>query len=274
MTTNRAVRGDEAAHASSSHSPPPRHEYKFLVPAEHVARLREAVRPWCDPDRHGSAAGGYAIQSLYLDSHGLATYHAKQDRHLDRFKLRVRSYGDGTGEPIFLEVKRKVGDVVYKTRSLVPLPVARAVLTGQAPPTARPAPDVLDFAARVALLGAVPMALVRYRREAWIGALDPYARVTFDTRIRGGRAEPDGSLGPQGWRAIDEATATGATRSAVVLELKFPQAAPAWMASLARRLELWRVGFSKYCRAVDRVVHQLPPASPRVPSVLSGVHGA
>lgn len=229
--------------------PPARHEYKYLVRPSRLAALREAIRPYCRLDRHGlgTADGSYTVHSLYLDSPDLACYWAKHNRARDRYKLRIRTYAQGA-PPYFLEVKRKVDDLVLKTRWTLGEDELSALLDGRAPRGALP-PGGWEFMLRRWRLAASPVAAVRYRREAWVGTLDPYARITFDRRIEVAEAQGDGALAGS-WQAIDHPLASRTTRSLVVLELKFPEAAPRWMAHLVRRFELLRVGFSKYCEGV------------------------
>ena len=39
-----------------------------------------------------------------------------------------------------------------------------------------------------------------------------------------------------------------------LLELKFPRIAPLWMRQLTDKLEMMRVGYSKYCQAIESML--------------------
>lgn len=83
-----------------------------------------------------------------------------------RFKLRIRSYGDGDG-PVKLEVKRKLRDIIYKTSATVS-------------PDGWSAAELLQL---VESVRALPRILVRYERLAFSSVVDSYVRVTFDRRM-------------------------------------------------------------------------------------------
>lgn len=72
-------------------------ELKYLIDEVVADRIRRQVSGVCSADRRrtpGRRAGskGYATNSLYLDSPGLAFHEAKERSDLGRVKLRVRAY--------------------------------------------------------------------------------------------------------------------------------------------------------------------------------------
>lgn len=230
-----------------------RYEYKYLVPTERVGQLREAVEPYCRLDKHGASSsdGSYSISSLYFDTPDYLTYWTKKHRHLERFKLRVRTYGEQSEGPVFFEVKRKVDDVIIKDRYWVDRNSWRELIeSGEA----EWGDQAHSFLYRLRSLGARPSVLVRYRREAWVGIYDQYSRFTLDHHII---VQPPAGLDlngdPSAWRGVDHPQDTNYYRSLIVLELKFPSLIPSWMVSLVRRFQLLRRGFSKYCNGIDAV---------------------
>jgi len=257
------------ADGSPELKPIERYEYKYLIPERWTAPLVAAVAPYCEPDRYlrpGDTTSGYAIHGLYLDSPGGFCYRAKKNRDLDRFKLRIRTYDlDPSAGPLFLEVKRKGGDRVLKPRGTIPWSRLPGLLEEIPLPAGGPPTDPVDRFTRLArTISARPALLVRYQRVALVGVLDPYARVTFDRRIQVQPAAGwslDGD--PRQWQAIDT-PATLTSYSPVVLELKFAAAIPAWMASIVRRFELTRGGYSKYCRGVEAIHGQQAPGQESV----------
>jgi hypothetical protein len=235
---------------------PARYEHKYVVPEELVPALRGAIRPYCELDPHGAAAPGgrYVIRSLYLDTWSRDLYRLAVDGRPSRLKLRVRVYGAADGPErgsVFLEVKRKERGLVLKARARVPAAGWVERLLGPAPADAGPAER--RFRDELAGRGLRPTLLVRYEREAWVGTVERYARVTFDGRIACAPA-PEWSLAapPAAWRAMDDrATLRGPPR-ATVLELKCERDVPGWMCRLVERFGLRKVGVSKYCRGVER----------------------
>ncbi|MFY0537511.1 VTC domain-containing protein [Nannocystis pusilla] len=96
-------------------------EYKYLIDGVTAARLRAAIRPFCDIDPYAgrSPGGRYTIESLYLDSPLMGLYWANEHEQVDRIKMRVRGYAESPGSPVFFEVKRRINDVITKTRGRV-----------------------------------------------------------------------------------------------------------------------------------------------------------
>ncbi|MCA8957263.1 MAG: polyphosphate polymerase domain-containing protein [Planctomycetes bacterium] len=225
-----------------------RYECKYLISQAQAVEVRRAIRPHTEPDSHGRDRPGfiYPVCSLYVDSPDLRLHRQTQDGICDRYKLRIRGYDDDPEHPLFVEIKSRRNTVVTKARC----PLRREHL-----PAAlglAPLPDgghgakqsvLVEFVARVRALGAVPMTLVRYEREAYQGLFDDGHRLTMDFDIRSRRVfEPCVEVGAGTWDLV--------SANAVVLELKFNDRLPGWMAALIRRLGLDRTSYSKYGHSV------------------------
>jgi SPX domain protein involved in polyphosphate accumulation len=232
---------------------PDRHELKYVIPEWKVDHVREAIRPFCALDRHCEQAAGhqYVIESLYLDTPDRDLYRVSRERRAERFKLRVRRYGDA-GDQVFLEVKRKDRGMIRKLRARVPARGWAARLEGPLPFDA--SREEHDFRARMARWLLLPTVLVRYEREAWVSTIDEYARVTFDRRlVCQARPTWDFEADPCAWNPIDHGDALKRVEAGVVLELKCTVDAPRWMAHVVESLGLRRMGVSKYCNGVESV---------------------
>lgn len=229
-----------------------RYELKYRLPPDAVDAVRAVVARYCRPDEEGDG-GSYTISSLYLDTADRRLYRETIDQAPRRFKLRVRRYVDG---PVFLETKRRLKDVVRKSRAAVPATAWPALLHDPAVESElRLGPEVTAFVNRILRYRAEPAVVVRYQREAWVSRLDDYGRVTFDSRLT--CSAPDGwtvpiADGPQ-WVPFDAPSRFALPISGVVLELKCTAAVPSWMIDLARRFGLRREGFSKYGRALESI---------------------
>ena len=225
-------------------------ELKYLVDEAQAARIRADLEGLCDADREGGAS--YGLMSLYLDSPALAFHRAKLENAHDRFKLRVRAY-EGGG-PVFLEVKRKTGDVIRKKRVAVDADGWEDAAAGYGAPLgggARSQAILDEFSRLQALTGAVPRLLVHYLREAWASNVDRYARVTFDRAIRVQDVSSFTLEGePDAWHPVDGPSLGVGTTSPVILELKCESRLPSWMVALVRRHELVHTAFSKYSNGI------------------------
>lgn len=233
-----------------------RYEYKYLIPERLVKPIRQTAQTFCTPDEHADADGSYTIRSLYFDTDRFQLYWANEREQADRFKLRVRTY-PGKKAPVFLEVKRRVYDVILKTRSAVPADKWRGIVEGTLPPSAAYGGKAGKRAAEFFVIKVMrhhirPKMLVEYDREAYESTIDDYARLTFDRRVRcQSMHELSLEADPKRWRPIDNPAKTMTIEPICVLELKFENVPPSWMVKMVRRLDLMRFSFSKYCYSVD-----------------------
>lgn len=249
-----------------------RREYKFLIDRATAAAVRAAIRPFCvlDPFAGGSPMHTYTIETLYLDTADLSLFWANDHEQVDRVKMRVRRYADKPGSPVFLEVKRRINDVISKSRGKL-LPAAWAGLLAD---PAAPIPPTIVGKDRAAVerflaihrsMHLRPFTLVRYQREPWMSTIDDYARVTFDTWIQAHTVdsltfEPDGGR----WRALDDAVLQRTRDSLVVLELKFTRHVPLWLVNIARGLGLVRGAYSKYGNSIRAFYQPMDVRNPRL----------
>ena len=237
-----------------------RREYKYLVSEDTAERIRRHIAGFCVVDPHAADTGGrYVIDTLYLDTPRLDTYFATIDDASDRYKLRIRTYPSaGSGGPVFLEVKRRVSDSIIKTRGWFPGDWPR-LLDGDASALAQIAPKnrraIDNFLCHHRYLPFAPAALVRYEREPYFSLVDDYARVTFDRSLA---FQPASQLNlipsDERWTYVDDAGSQRSgydARSAVLLELKFTNVVPHWMRRMVHTLDLQRLAFCKYTRAID-----------------------
>ena len=231
-------------------APLQRYECKYLVPESVAQRVVRSAAPFLVPDPYAARRPGftYPICSLYLDSEDLRLYRETREGLRTRFKLRIRAYSDDAAVPLLFEIKRRADRIVHKTRTVIPRTALAMLVAGRqvALRGMREGQRVwLDEFVRLMLATrARPRVLVRYDREAYVGAADPDVRVTLDRRLRAAdtsRAEV--RMDGPAFRSVGERS--------VILELKFNQRCPAWLLQLVQRFELRRTSYSKYCAAID-----------------------
>ncbi|MCA8976277.1 MAG: polyphosphate polymerase domain-containing protein [Planctomycetes bacterium] len=226
-----------------------RHECKFVVPETVAARVRQQLRPYVVPDPFaaGHPDHSYRISSLYLDDAAGTLYRETVEGRAQRFKLRVRAYDDLPDSPIFLEVKRRHDRVVQKLRCPLRRRDLPAVLAGHIEAElelpAHQRQSLREFVRLQQLRRAMPRLLVRYQRQAYVGLDDDDARITFDRALSA--SSETAPIVRQGGR-FETVPVRG-----VILELKFTDRYPRWMAAVVRGCELRRGSFSKYCRSAD-----------------------
>lgn len=234
-----------------------RHECKFVVTEAVAADVLRSMRAHVAPDPFAALQPdhSYEIASLYLDDPFDSLYRETIEGRSQRFKLRVRSYGKGPLHEqriVFLEVKRRANRIVQKLRCPVPHDLLKGLLRGenisrdaallQLPESRRRA--LHEFLGLTAARGASPRCMVRYRRQAYVGCDDLATRVTFDRNLCTLATDVAG-VHHRDPRYIP------VQAGGVILELKFTDQSPPWMAAAIRRLQLRRRSFSKYCNSID-----------------------
>jgi VTC domain len=228
-----------------------RYECKYLISEELAAEIPSYAGPYLEPDPYAAASSdlSYDITSLYLDSPDLKLFQETEDGQLNRIKLRIRSYDDEPKSPVFLEIKRRFDRLVLKGRARIDKNTMAMILAGGAPGITSLKGDQKEsyeeFVAWVARWLAQPMVWVKYRREAYVGVINPDIRITLDRNLRCLPARGLAGIEKVGsWLPVEPRN--------VILELKFDDSCPDWVASLIQRFRLDRQSYSKYGNSVRR----------------------
>lgn len=231
-----------------------RWELKYVVPEELALAVREFVRPYLELDEYGAKRAdlSYTIHNLYLDSENLAIYWGTINGDKNRYKLRLRFYEDNPQAPVFFEIKRRMNEAILKQRSGIKRGSVEAVLAGQLPAPSelvsndpRQLGAIQRFVELMMHDRAVPVAHVRYDREAWISVVDNSVRVTMDRNVL---------IAPEFVTRFSEQMddPTSVFGKLVVLELKFTGRFPDWFKELVRIFGLRQGSASKYADGIAR----------------------
>lgn len=235
-----------------------RHEAKYIVPYSLLPEVRRYLEPYVERDRNGVGEfPKYLVRTIQLDNPALSLHYAKEVEALNRFKLRIRTYGTDGKAPYFIEVKRKIRDIIVKSRSVIPASSYSPDLF-LAPRSDIPFSsenermNYLDFLRVSGEIGARPVLMIQYERESYMGKLENYARLTFDTRIcyQLTSSYDFGYVEGRRWRRVDTPTGLRTTYAGFVLEMKSKLGIPRWMIDFVREFDLVRVGFCKYSAAL------------------------
>jgi hypothetical protein len=229
-----------------------RYEFKYLLsPAlrrEVEAELAQFVH--LDPFVSAQESQRYVVRSLYWDDAIHTAFHEKIDGMLRRSKFRVRTYSRDRAHdsPVFLEVKGRDNERVFKHRVQVAASMADLMAAGDdlsAVILARAAESPVReaFAFQVHRRRIRPLTLVDYRRRPYVSRFDPEFRLTFDEELS---ATATDRLLP---RRSDR------TRRLVpgetVMELKFRHHVPSWFHRIIQGYELRRRSYSKVCAGME-----------------------
>lgn len=223
-----------------------RFEFKYLL--DNNLR-REFERELChfvefDPFVQESDGHQYFVRSLYYDDPHYTAFYDKVDGVKKRRKFRVRTYSQAPigDAPVFLEIKGRHNQLIYKHRvevDLVNSDDPTSVLLED--PTRSDITSQFFFDYYKKQLR--PVALIDYWRRPYLSKYDPEFRVTFDSDLA---AVETRSLYP-GKTDRSRRVKPGYT----VMEVKFRHQIPAWFHRLLQAYELRRVSISKICCGLE-----------------------
>ena len=229
-----------------------RYELKYLITEQLANAIRAEVLMHLQSDANSVAGSrGYRVQSLYLDSPRLACYQDTLQGNKNRFKIRIRFYDNHDDSPVFLEIKRRVTDVIQKTRAAVSRESAEKILRGYTPDprmllkdTPAERDGLNSFFRLKEQLGASGRVYVDYFREAYQNGSENDHRITFDRSICG-------SLYKAGSRLEMPDISKMSQIKAVVLEMKFVNRPSNWMVNIAKRFNLSPTSVPKYVECIN-----------------------
>ena len=224
---------------------PARHELKYFINPAELMVVRERLRRVMRLDRHCAGGRPYQVRSLYFDDVDDHAYTDKLAGVQNRDKYRIRIY-NGRDDVIFLERKRKLGDLIAKSSVRITRRLAEQIISADPRGLNRaenPLLKDLYVTMRTTLLR--PAVIVDYDREAYVYPVET-VRVTFDTRLRT-------ALKSENLFDPEIATVPAQDRDVEILEVKFDRYLPEHLRCLLAGTEAERSAVSKYvlCRRYE-----------------------
>jgi hypothetical protein len=225
-----------------------RYELKYRISEPTAQAIRRFIKPYLHPDRYAKLQpdGTYPIVSLYFDSDYFHLAKETIEGKKNRFKLRIRGYSDDVQAPRFFEIKRRINNVILKSRSRVQHEDVDGILARRSimlPDHCSDKKMLRQFQLYVDSLNAKPRVLVRYDREAFEGDSDNRVRITFDRQLSyKATSELNVSMGGAGWNRV--------LMEFVILEIKFTSRYPAWLSQMVKAFDLKQGAMSKYVESV------------------------
>jgi len=211
-----------------------RYEEKYLLSqSQYLAFVKEMTK-YAVPDVYGKTTNC----NIYYDTDNWELVRKSIEKPAYKEKLRVRSYGvPRTGEDVFVEIKKKYDDVVYKRRLTIASENAERYLLGD---------DSLSVGTQIGreveyfqkIHKAVPKVYIAYDRTSFAGRDDSELRITFDNNIRFREYALDLRRGDFGDKMLPNGM--------ILMEIKIPGAAPLWLAKLLSSIKARPTSFSKY----------------------------
>lgn len=258
-----------------------RYELKYLIEEPRAVAIADFVSSYMRPSPHNGSGPirGHPVISLYMDSPDYFLFQQSYTGHKNRMKLRIRFYDDVWERPAFLEIKRRVADVICKDRAMISREGVRQILLGGWPhqpywadnthlSKGKRRQDVSEdfwlFANTIRARGAI---FISYYREIYEAPDDEELRVTIDRYVHGSAYDGSGCLKAprRGWRPYLPPYMAPWPKDAVILELKFDNQAPRWMMELVRLFNLRQTPVCKYSGCI--YAQQMHLHRPRLPEL-------
>ncbi len=215
-----------------------RYEMKYLVSAEQRGELMELMEKYMTDDEYGRST----ICNVYYDTPDMRLVRRSIEKPVYKEKLRVRCYGSlPEGDRVFVELKKKYDEVVYKRRVSMSTEQAEKYIAGKGdcPKQNQIVSEIDYFLSEYKNL--IPAAFIGYEREAYFAKDDPNLRITFDDNIV--------------WRDYDISLCRGFCGKPLLMpnqslmEIKVSTAFPLWLTNKLSELKVFKVNFSKYGNA-------------------------
>ena len=221
-----------------------RYELKYLLTQQQKQAVLAAMEPYMQLDQYGRTV----IRNLYYDTPTYLLIRRSIEKPAYKEKLRIRSYaqvdGDGT---VFVELKKKYRDVVYKRRLALPNQKAMAWLAGETPCHGGQIAKEIDYFQ--GFYGTLrPAVFLSYEREAYYDRADRDFRVTFDENVLCRRHDLSLQSDIGGTPILPEGR--------ILMEIKCAGGIPLWMTEVLTRHHIFRTSFSKYGTAYQKLILQ------------------
>lgn len=225
-------------------------EYKYLVSNAQLTKLCNALGPHLKLDKYSAMCEQkeYVVRSIYFDTPRLAYYHDKLAGIRKRKKVRIRGYNEFEQDSkVFLEIKRKNGATISKTRANIDFKSLGFLMGGYYKPLESfPELDIdrKNFFYHVFSSQLKPLIKIVYEREAFFFKFNENLRITFDKNIRS-------SLHSQLQDLYKETRMVPVFKNYFILEVKTEAQFPRWLSNILANFNLQNEALSKYTLSLD-----------------------
>ena len=217
-----------------------RYELKYILNKEQTAKLEESLCGHMEVDQYGLTS----IASLYYDTNNYRLIRESIDKPFFKEKIRLRSYGIAKeNTPVYLELKRKAYDIVYKRRIQTTEDDAFNFFNyvkdlNNADMISKEINYFRDF-----YKSLKPACLIIYDRKAYFEKYgDLRLTIDFNPRYRMNNLNLCSNM--EGTPLFNSGEA--------ILEIKVQDAVPSWLSTILTNLKIYKSNFSKYGEAFKK----------------------
>ncbi|MBQ8621730.1 MAG: polyphosphate polymerase domain-containing protein [Oscillospiraceae bacterium] len=220
-----------------------RFELKYLLTPEQKERILQAMAPYMALDQYGRTT----IRNIYFDTENYRLIRRSIEKPAYKEKLRIRSYAKARPDStVFVELKKKYEDVVYKRRLPVTEEEALLWVTGKmhCKDHGQISKEIDYFLSYYETLR--PTVFLSYEREAYYCKEGGDFRVTFDDNILCRREDISLESDIYGTSLLEDGK--------VLMEIKCSGGIPLWMTSVLSQERIYKTSFSKYGTAYEKMI--------------------
>ncbi len=209
-------------------------EEKFMMNKEQYQQFMKQILKYMEIDEHMK----HTISNIYYDTENYDMIRRSIDKPKFKEKIRLRGYGEvGQNTKVFLEVKRKYKDLVYKRRiSLKNQEAMRYLGSGIQPENRDQIFREIDYT--IKRYQVKPAIFIAYDRISFFGKENSELRLTIDSNLRSRTTDLDLTKGSHGEKYFDKPT--------YLMEVKIDGAMPIWLGKILGELKIYPCSFSKY----------------------------
>ena len=220
-----------------------RYEMKYMMTTQQKRKVLEAMFPYMKLDNYGHTT----IRNIYFDTDNYRLVRRSIEKPVYKEKLRIRSYDQAKPQDkVFIELKKKYDDVVYKRREALTQLETLEWLVRRTPfPKATQMGNEIDYFFKF-YQTLKPKVFLSYEREAFYSLDGSDFRVTFDENILARQEEISLSRDVWGERLIGE--------NQVLMEIKTSGGIPLWMTKVLTQERIYKTSFSKYGTAYEKMI--------------------
>lgn len=220
-----------------------RYEMKYMMTTQQKRKVLEAMFPYMKLDNYGHTT----IRNVYFDTDNYRLVRRSIEKPVYKEKLRIRSYDQAKPQDkVFIELKKKYDDVVYKRREALTQLETLEWLVRRTPfPKATQIGSEIDYFFKF-YQTLKPKVFLSYEREAFYSLDGSDFRVTFDENILARQEELSLSRDVWGERLIGE--------NQVLMEIKTSGGIPLWMTKVLTQERIYKTSFSKYGTAYEKMI--------------------
>lgn len=211
-----------------------RYEKKYLLDQDQYEKVKQIFQGKLEVDEYGL----HNICNIYYDTDQYDLIRRSIDKPVYKEKFRLRCYGvPSDHDMVYLEIKKKYEDVVYKRRVGMTLLQAMNYLErGEKPDETSQILREIDYF--FSYYQPKPKVYIAYDRTALYGLQDNRVRVTFDQNIRYRFNDLYLQNGDYGDRLLPD--------DIYLMEIKVQGAFPLWLTKALNKISIYPISYSKY----------------------------